>query len=79
MAITENSKIDNYVTENNEYTMKSQEYMKSLKLYKDQANPSEYDSEFDFSEYLTNKKNGRNINNNTISINEIQNFDNTCI
>jgi hypothetical protein len=72
LAITENSKIDNCGTENNEYAMKS------LKIYKEKANPNEYDSEFDFSEYLTNKKNEKNLNSNSISINDIQNFDNSC-
>jgi len=77
LAITENSK--NFATtENNEVSPKSQDYMKSLSLYKDKSYPQEYESEFDFSEYLTNKKTGKYLNSDSISINDIQNFNKSC-
>ena len=52
--------------------------MKSISVFKDKSHPNEYESEFDFSEYLTNKKTGRNLNSNSISINDIQNFNKSC-
>lgn len=53
--------------------------MRNLSVYKDKTHPKEYESEFDFSEYLTNKKTGRNLSSNTIAINDIQqNFNKSC-
>ncbi len=78
MAITENSRNNNCATENNEFTVKSHDYMKSMSVYKDKTHPNEYESEFDFSEYLTNKKTGKNLNSNSISINDIQNLNKSC-
>lgn len=52
--------------------------MKSLSSYREKNFATEYESEFDFSQYLINKKNDKNFNNNSISINDIQSLNKSC-
>jgi len=52
--------------------------MKSLSSYREKNFANEYESEFDFSQYLINKKNDKNFNNNSISINDIPNLNKSC-